>query len=398
MMPSALYSDPNNAEIHSRLIRLQARMAEQALDYYICQCPDNILYLTNFANFVHERPFILVVPGIGQPLFVVPRLEREHVRIRSVGELELVEYSEFPAAPGYGWQDRLLEVLPAAARIGVEPTCPLFLFRALGADTVGCDLVDRLRQRKSAFEIGRIRYTCELLNQGHALLLENARPDKTFVESHGEINRVMMTRALTDNPRLNLLSTSLAALVQPPEMSHDPHNFTDSFSRMTRGGPHTTIVAGRVNGYGAELERNFFLGTVPKAARKPFDCMLEARALAFELLKPGANMGELDRRVNGLLRARGYSENLLHRTGHSFGVTGHEAPFLADGYDEIVEAGMVFSIEPGIYLPGVGGFRFSDTVLVTESGCLSLTKAPETLSELTLPLSEARSIIQGNFA
>ena len=97
-------------------------------------------------------------------------------------------------------------------------------------------------------------------------------------------------------------------------------------------------------------------------------------------------MSEVDRQVNEVLRAAGYGDNLLHRTGHSFGVTYHERPFLAEGYEHEVKANMVFSIEPGIYLPGIGGFRFSDTVLVTETGNQNLTSAPDTLAEMTLPV------------
>ena len=96
-------------------------------------------------------------------------------------------------------------------------------------------------------------------------------------------------------------------------------------------------------------------------------------------------MGEVDQAVRDSLDRRGYADKILHRTGHSFGVTSHEAPFLAVGYDRVIEPGMVFSIEPGIYLPGIGGFRHSDTVLITEHGNLCLTEAPETIEGLTYP-------------
>ncbi len=150
------------------------------------------------------------------------------------------------------------------------------------------------------------------------------------------------------------------------------------------GGPHVTVIAGRANGYGAEVERTFFIGNVPEAAKRPFETMLGARALAFELCVPGAIMGEVDRKIAAFIRASGSGANVCHRTGHSFGVTGHEAPFLADGYEHEILPNMVFSIEPGIYLPGIGGFRFSDTVLVTGTGNIALTHAPESLNQLTL--------------
>jgi len=135
-----------------------------------------------------------------------------------------------------------------------------------------------------------------------------------------------------------------------------------------------------------ELERTFFLGTVPEEAKDPFEVMLEARALAYDLAKPGAIMSEIDRAVRKVIVDGGHGDRILHRTGHGLGITGHEAPFLAEGYDQELAPDMLISIEPGIYIPGKGGFRHSDTVLVTDSGCISLTQAPEKLEELIMPL------------
>jgi Xaa-Pro dipeptidase len=171
-------------------------------------------------------------------------------------------------------------------------------------------------------------------------------------------------------------------VVQPPSISHDPNNFTDVFIRLEQGGPHVSVINSRVNGYGAEIERTFFLNSVPEAARRPFDVMLEARRIAYERTRPGESMAAVDQAVRDHLEKHGYLGAALHRTGHSFGVTGHEAPFLAVSYERVIEPGMLFSIEPGIYLPGIGGFRHSDTVLVTEDGNLSLTTAPDELDDL----------------
>jgi Xaa-Pro dipeptidase len=153
---------------------------------------------------------------------------------------------------------------------------------------------------------------------------------------------------------------------------------------MEEGGPHVSIVQAQVDGYGVEVERTFFLGTVPEKAREPFQVMLEARHLAYDLLQPGANMGEIYKKVKQFLTKKGYGDYILHRTGHGFGITGHEAPYIAEGYDKELDPNMVVSIEPGIYIPNIGGFRHSDTVLITEDGFLKLTKAPEMLEECTI--------------
>jgi Xaa-Pro dipeptidase len=155
---------------------------------------------------------------------------------------------------------------------------------------------------------------------------------------------------------------------------------------MEKGGPNVSIVAGTMSGYGFEVERTFFLGKVPEAARRPYNTMMQARKLAFEMVRPGVSMHDVDAAVNDLLRKSGYGEALLHRTGHGIGVSGHEGPFLAEGYHHEIRPGMIFTIEPGIYIEGIGGFRHSDTVLVTETGNVSLTPFPDSLEEMTLPI------------
>ncbi|WDP89999.1 MAG: aminopeptidase P family protein [Desulfobacter sp.] len=375
---------PTADEISRRLKALQSSIREQGLDAYLCFCPDNIFYLTNFANFVHERPFILIIPVKGLPVFLMPKLEAPHVRTRAVGALEFVHYFEFPAPKTMGWSDRLREILSPGQRVGIETHCPLAVAEAVPGTARAVDLVDELRLVKSPYEIGRIAYTCDLVSRAHAMLLAGARPGRMPVELHSKATAAVTKRMLLDCPNANMLNTKFAAIAQPPEVSHDPHNFTDVFMKFTQGGPHVSISSGTANGYGAEVERTFFLNRVPEKARQPFEDMLAARRLAFDLTVPGNIMSEVDRKVNEFLTSKGYGPHLLHRTGHGFGVTNHEAPFLAEGYDREIRPNMVFSIEPGIYIQGLGGFRFSDTILVTETGNMTLTSAPETLEALTI--------------
>ena len=112
--------------------------------------------------------------------------------------------------------------------------------------------------------------------------------------------------------------------------------------------------------------------------------MMEARALAFELIKPGVRAADVDRQVLELIKARGFGDGILHRTGHGFGITGHEPPWIALGSENVLSENMIISIEPGIYIKGLGGFRHSDTVLVTKDGCRSMTSAPVELDDLVL--------------
>lgn len=388
-LPQPITTPPDAPEMARRIARVREGMAREGLDAYVVHGPDNVFYLTNFHNYVHERPFVLVVPPAGPLRFVVPHLEEEHVRVRAVGEVELVRYFEFPAPAGEEWSDRLRDALDGAARVGVESICPLQVAEAIPGERVRTDVVDEARMVKTEYEIGRLAHAARVVSEGHAELHAACRPGEMIVGLYGTITRSMTLRMLRDMPHANMLASSFAAVVQPPSLSHDPHNFTDVFARIEEGGPHVSVINSRVNGYGAEIERTFFLNTVPEAARRPFDVMMEARRIAFEHTRPGESMSAVDQAVRDHLEKHGYGEALLHRTGHSFGVTGHEAPFLAVSYDRTIEPGMLFSIEPGVYLPGLGGFRHSDTVLATDDGNLSLTEAPDGLDDLVYERSAA---------
>jgi Xaa-Pro dipeptidase len=359
-------------------------MSRQYLDWYLCFNPDNVYYLTNFANFVHERPFILLIPATGRPKFIAPKLEIPHIESRKVGDIELIEYVEFPAAVGSNWFDRLNAVISSAGRVGVESVCQLHIYEAILTERVRTDIVDDLRLIKSSYEVGRMVYSGKIASAAMADLLAKAAVGRSLSDVMASGKGLMFSMLTKDNPSINPLATRADAVFQPPRYSDDPHNFSDLAMSMEEGGPHVSVVNAVLNGYGSEVERTFFLGHVPEQAKKPFDVMIRARELAFAMVKPGTRMSDVDTAVNDLLKAQGYAEKLLHRTGHGMGVTAHEAPFLAEGDTRIIEPGMCFTIEPGIYLRGIGGFRHSDTILVTESGNVSLTEAPHSLEDLTL--------------
>ncbi|MEM9203565.1 MAG: Xaa-Pro peptidase family protein [Actinomycetota bacterium] len=381
-LPQPRVAPPNEDEIEKRLQLVQARMHDQGLDILVVHDPDNVFYLTNFANYVHERPFVLVVPASGSPRFVVPELELRHVDVRSVGSIELISYAEFPAPPGRQWSDRVADTVGRPGSIGVEPNCPLFVVEAMPTPPQSTELLDEIRAIKSDYEIGRIAYSAVVLSEAHVALMEQVKPGDMAALLASETSKGIMLRLLSDVPDANMLATSVGAVVQPPSVSDDPHNFTNVLMTMEEGGPHVSVLNAVLNGYGAEIERTFFLNHVPEAARRPFEVMMEARSLALERTVSGALMSDVDRETRAVFERAGYGNAVLHRTGHSFGVTGHEGPFLADSYDQEIQPGMLFSIEPGIYLPGIGGFRHSDTILTTESGNVCLTSAPDALSDL----------------
>jgi Xaa-Pro dipeptidase len=382
--PKAIKTPPSKEELANRLENVKQLMAQEALDYYVCFDPVNIYYLTNFAFYVHERPFLLIIDKKGLLKMVAPLLEAAHIRDRAIAQLELIEYNEFPAPEGENWYDKYQQILENSATIGIEPSMPMEIFQKTPGTKKISSILEEVRLIKSEYEIGRLVHASKIVSRGHKKILQLCKPDAAEFALYQEATSAMTSKIIMDIPNANFKATETTAAVWPPNISHEPHLVPNIFAKMEEGGPHVSIVQARVDGYGAEIERTFFLNSVPDKARKPFEIIMNARSLAYDLLKPGMMMSEIDKEVKNLLNKNGYADFILHRTGHGFGVTSHEAPYLAEGYDRILEPNMVVSIEPGIYIPGIGGFRHSDTVLLTEDGYLKLTKAPEELEELTL--------------
>jgi Xaa-Pro dipeptidase len=377
---------PTEEELADRLKKVRQLMKKEGLDYFVCFDPVNIYYLTNFAFYIHERPFLLIIGKVGRLKMVVPLLEKAHIIERAIPELELVEYSEFPAAEGNNWYDKYQQVFETNTNIGIEPTMPMEISQKTPYEKRVSDILEEVRLIKSKYEIGRLFHASKIVSKGHRKLLKLCKPGMAEFGIFQEATSTMTSRIIRDIPNANFKATETTAAVWPPSISHEPHLVPNIFAKMEEGGPHVSIVQARVDGYGAEVERTFFLGKIPEEAKGPFNTMLKARQLAYDSLKPGIMMDEIDKKVKKFLFEKGYGEYILHRTGHGFGITGHEPPYLAEGYHRPLKANMVVSIEPGIYIPEIGGFRHSDTVLITEDGYVKLTKAPETLKELTLEI------------
>lgn len=385
-IPEAITAPPDKEELAGRLAKVQALMEKKGLDCYVSFDPVNIYYLTNFANNVHERPFILILPRKGTPTMLCPLLESNHVKTRARCALEYATYYEVPSPEGQNWFDVYKTLIDPQAKVGIESALPVGIAQETPGKQVVADLIEDVRLVKTPYEIGRTVHACSIVNEGHRKLLEITRPGVLEILIYGEVVREMMGKTLMEIPQANLIVSKFIGAVWPPSLSHDPHIVPTPMTVMEEGGPHVSIVTAQADGYGVEVERTFFLGRVPEQARRPFETVMKARALAYELVKPGAVLEEIDRRVRQVLIDAGYQKRILHRTGHGLGITGHEAPYVALGDSRKLLPGMLISIEPGLYIPGEGGYRHSDTVLITETGCVRLTDAPDTLEGLTLAL------------
>jgi Xaa-Pro dipeptidase len=382
----AVTAPPSKDELDLRMNKVRSLMAREGLDVYVAAHTDNVYYLTNFAYIPFERPFFLVIPAERQPTLIVPLLEVSHAEQRILIDVDYHTYYEYPAPPGKTFVDTLNRVIGGDRKVGIESSLALASKGVMPGKTIIADLVDEARLIKSDYEIGRIAYASNVVDAGMKKVLELSKPGARMATIYSDGSKEMMVKVVLEIPDVNLLMTKFIAAVWPKALSAQPHSVPGLFEPLETGGPNVAIITAQANGYSAEVERTFFIGNVSDEAEKLFTLSLEARRKAYELVKPGIRAEDVDRQVLKIIQDAGYGNNILHRTGHGFGITGHEPPWVALGSDHVLEKNMVISIEPGVYVEGVGGFRHSDTVLVTEDGCVSLTQFPEPLENLVLPV------------
>jgi Xaa-Pro dipeptidase len=139
-------------------------------------------------------------------------------------------------------------------------------------------------------------------------------------------------------------------------------------------------------GYHSELERTMIIGPASKEQKQLFDHMVNLQDTAFEAMKPGSPCSVVDQAVRAYYEKHKLYDYWKHHVGHAIGLRYHESPFLDLGDDTIMRPGMVFTAEPGLYHPGLGGFRHSDTVVITDNGIEILTYYPRDLESLTIPV------------
>lgn len=194
--------------------------------------------------------------------------------------------------------------------------------------------------------------------------------------------------------------TSLLIAPWPALISSMPHSIPELGDRLNRG-PTVGMCYFRINGYASECERTFFIGEPRDESREDSYHIMKAREKALSVVRPGVRCSDVDTEARSYLIANGYGDNLRHGTGHGIGLDNHEVSWIAENSDQILEENMVISIEPGIYIDDIGGFRHSDMVLVTDCGYELLTKFPVDIDNMSMrnPSRFARlkgSIIKGS--
>jgi Xaa-Pro dipeptidase len=361
------------------LARLRAEAAGDDLDGLLLLDLHSVVWLTGFFHSPSERPVGVYVPLDGDPVLFVPLLEREHAH---EGWVERVEpYEEFPGVvPPVVWMLERIRARHAAAgrtgprRLGIDALDVSLLepARAVLPGITSSQAAARVRAVKEPEELALIRAAARYADRClDAILAAGADvvaaggSELDLLEAGVTAARSLQASELGD--RFGAAKTTVVGTVHSGPRAALPHGRTST----RRPAPGEVLIAGigaSVGGYHAESGATFVFGE-PSADQ--VRCLTAAQACndaAVAALVPGARCDAVNEAGLAELRAARLAAAIRHRVGHGMGIQGHEAPWLAPGDATPVAEGMVFSNEPGIYRPGIDGYRTINSMIVTPSG------------------------------
>ena len=391
----------SDAEHERRIEHVRRRLARRKLDALYLTDGTSMFYLTGYSFIATERPAALIIPVDGKVTFIGPLLEKDHIPLKTKVIEDVKTYVDYPGEkhPMEHFAEFLKEMGLAKKRIGIDnkagaaarwgykgPPITKKLQEAKFVDIK--DLVSSMRLIKSDEEIALIRESAKWANLAHALLQEYTDEGLWDVEvalaASNEASTLMKKTLGPDYEPLRRSSpVGVGFRGQVGEMSAIPHSIATK--RMIRKSDVLVTGAGAdVGGYSCELERTMIVGEPSPKQKRYFNVMVKAQEAAFNTFKPGVKCSEIDRATINVFKKAGLMHLVKHHTGHGLGLEGHEPPWLDVGNEELLQAGMVVSCEPGIYETGFAGFRHSDTVLITEDGAEIITYYPRNLEALTI--------------
>lgn len=362
----------------TRVTRLKQHLHDEGFSHAALVPGPNLRYFFGLSLHLSERPIVVILSVEDErPLLIAPSFE--------IGKVEA-------SAPAFAWRvygyrdgqpfesafhDAARALGGTRARIAVEAT----RFRALEwslltralphAELVATDApFAALRQVKDEHEIAALREAARRADEVLRALLEMLRPGMTEQQVARKLLGLILDAESEGVPFM--------PLVQSGPTAANPH--AEAGARTLQNGDLVLLDFGLcIRGYMSDITRTIALGEPLPELRQAYEVVKAANEAACAAAKPGARAEEVDRAARAVIEQAGFGNYFTHRTGHGLGLEGHEAPYIVAGNTAPLQPGMVFTIEPGIYLPGMGGVRIEDDVVITQEGCERLTTFPREL-------------------
>ena len=365
-----------------RLRAAAAATADAGLAGLVITPGYDLRYLVGSRADTFERLTALVVPAVGEPTVVVPRMELASLKESAVVELALPVLDwvdgDDPyqlvasaligdgAGPGqFAVTDSMpaLHLLPLATKLGVVPE-------------LATDVLRTLRMIKDAAEIDALRKAGSAIDRVHARVPEFLVPGRTEADVAADINDAIIAEGHTE--------AAFIIVGSGPHGADPHHGYSD---RELRVGDVVVIDIGGPcePGYNSDSTRTYSLGEPSSEVAQHYSVLQRAQRMAVDAVRPGVTAEQVDAAARDVLAEAGLAQYFVHRTGHGIGLSVHEEPYIVAGNDLPLTAGMAFSVEPGIYFPGHWGARIEDIVIVTEDGAESVNQRPHDMIVVPVP-------------
>lgn len=355
-----------------RLENVRQQLQAQETDCLALVPGFNLRYLTGMDFMLLERPFITFIPAgeSAEPVLVIPELEVPTWKRGAPCEARLFAWDD-KSGPDEAMR-QASKALPGMRTLAVEH----LRMRVLEHDLIGRfmpdtrlvrgeTVLDPLRMRKDASEIASLRRAVQALERALEEVVPSVSPGTTEREICNRLTGAILLGGGETVP--------FEPLVLSGPRSAMPHGRTGE-RRVEAGEILLIDFVTTVNGYYADVTRTFVVGQEPSdRLRQVYAAVQAANEAGRAVVRPGATCQDVDRAARQVLVDANFGEYFVHRTGHGLGLDVHEEPRIVEGNDTPLEEGMVFTIEPGVYMEGWGGIRIEDNVVVTEDGCESLT-------------------------
>lgn len=349
-----------------RVKKLQAKFAEFKIDGFLVTDPLNIYYLSGFTG---DDGVLLITEG-NKYLITDSRFE-EQIKAENPDWNAVITRNYLKNACGLAQADHL-------AAIGFENTIDYASFDFLD-ETAVCDivpfdgLVEQLRAIKDDQEVSILKKSCALADEGFQFVIEHLKAGQTELDIANDLDYFMKKHGAS--------AQSFETIVASGEHTTWPHG-TATSRQITNGDLITLDYGYFVDGYTSDVTRTFSLGKQSEKVKEIYQVVLEAQKATIEAVSAGVSGAHLDDVGRSMIEKAGYGKYFNHGMGHGIGLDIHELPNVGRRFDDVMLAGQIITIEPGIYVPGIGGIRIEDDVLVTENGSEVLTHSDKNLLEL----------------
>ncbi|MGM7636403.1 M24 family metallopeptidase [Bacillus sp. Hm123] len=361
--------------MNERLTKLMDWMKTEDIPFSFITSTENVFYLTGFRSNPHERLLGVAVFQEAEPFLVCPKMEVTDAK-NSGWAYEVVGYTDIEN-PWEMIQSRVNNRINEVSRIAVEKQhlnveryeelatrFPAVVFVSAEAK------LEQLRMIKDEQELAHLKKAAEYADYAIQVGTEAIQEGKSELEILAEIEFEMKKKGISEMSFSTMVLTGVNAA--------SPHGIPGA-TKVQKGDLVLFDLGVVYEGYCSDITRTVAFGEINDQQRDIYETVLKAEQAAIAAVKPGVTAKEIDLIARSIIADAGYGDYFPHRLGHGLGISVHEFPSITETNELVLQEGMVFTIEPGIYVPDVAGVRIEDDIYVTSNGSQILTSFPKNL-------------------